>query len=119
MFDWHQMTVLEIVSSQSESTPEEQAEKVYQRKLKRRNPVCQHRSQRRPALSKPASKAMSLIYTVAGRGRSASHNSIAPVTKMVGKITSLIAVQPNFSSNWPDENELSAMLPKIRKSLNA
>ena len=110
------MTVLEIESSHSEGTPEEQAEKVYQRKLKRRIPVRQHRSQTAVV---HRSHAMPLVYIVAGRGRSASHNSMAPVTKMVGKITSLIAVQPNFSSNWPEENELSAMLPKIRKSLNA
>jgi hypothetical protein len=38
-------------------------------------------------------------YTVEMRGRSDNHKSRAPVTKMVGKITSLIAVQPNFSSN--------------------
>lgn len=58
-------------------------------------------------------------HTVDSLGRSVSHNNSTAVTKMIGKITSLMAVQPNLSSSWPEENELSAMLPKIRKSLNA
>ena len=58
-------------------------------------------------------------HTVDIRGRSASQSSSAAATKMVGKITSLIVAQPNLSSSWPEENELRAMLPKIRKSLNA
>src|SRR5664280_297812 len=53
------------------------------------------------------------------RLRSASHASIAPTTKMVGKMTSLIVAQPKYSSSWPEENDATAMPPKIRKSLNA
>src|SRR5262245_14078388 len=97
--DWNRLTVRKIVTSHGEDTPEEQTEKVYQRKLKRRNPVRRHHSQRQLASAKPASKAMPLVYTVAERGRRANHNSMAPVTKMMGKITSFIAVQPNFSSS--------------------
>ena len=58
-------------------------------------------------------------HTVDSLGRSVSHNNSTAVTKMIGKITSLIAVQPNLSSSWPEENELTAMLPNMRKSLNA
>ena len=38
-------------------------------------------------------------YTVASRGRNASHTSNAAATKMVGRMTSLMAVQPTVSSN--------------------
>src|SRR5262245_54436530 len=100
------MTVLEIESSHSEGTPEEQAEKVYQRKLKP-EPGTQTPFSNGGCLTQARSRTMALVYIVAGRGRSASHNSMAPVTKMVGKTTSLMAVQPNFSSNWPEENELN------------
>src|SRR5450759_2794917 len=51
------------------------------------------------------------------RLRAASQTRSAPATKTVGKITSLIAAQPKYSSSWPEENEPAAMLPKIRKSL--
>jgi len=38
-------------------------------------------------------------YTVASRGRNASHTSNAAATNMVGRMTSLMAVQPTLSSN--------------------
>ena len=37
-------------------------------------------------------------HTVEARGRNDNNNSSAAVTKTIGKMTSLIDVQPNFSS---------------------
>jgi hypothetical protein len=48
-----------------------------------------------------------------------SQTKSAPLTKIVGKITPLIVAQPNLSKSCPDAKELSAILPKIRKSLKA
>jgi hypothetical protein len=87
------MTVLEIESSRSEGTPEEQAEKVYQRKLKRRNPVRRHRSQ--TAISHRG-QAMPLVYIVAG---STPKRAIkAPVTKLGAYIASTCHWMPSAAS---------------------
>src|SRR6185503_17941391 len=53
------------------------------------------------------------------RRRSLTHSSKPPARSTAGKITSLTVTHPNRASSCPEENELSAMLPKIRKSLNA
>ena len=52
-------------------------------------------------------------------GQAVSQASMAPARNTVGKIISLTVDQPKYASTCPEENELSAMLPKIRKSLSA
>src|SRR3989440_13102602 len=72
-----------------------------------------------PRYFKPLDEPDGLGQAARARSCSVSQISIAPATATTGNITMLTKYQPKWASIEPEMKEPTAMLPKMRKSLNA